>query len=210
MQIINCDTMRLDRGQVREAQRLLYLIYCIELNWEPTSGNPSRLAVEDGALVDDYDRQGLSIWYGVFDRKNPKEIVATGRVLHRDSAGCLELARYAIPNELRRLLAGNQQVVEMNRSGVKKSYRRTNVWARLLHAGFEYAVENNLDVVSTTAIPQVQAMHDNIGFSETNYQFKYNQTDERPAKVYWATADESASIAKKLEEIASPSPYSKL
>ena len=136
--------------------------------------------------------------------------MATGRVLHRDSAGCLELARYAIPSELRQLLASNQHVVEINRSCIKKSYRRTNVWAWLLHAGFEYAVKNHLEIVSTTAVPKVQAMHDNIGFSETDYQFKYDQRDDQPVKVYWATANESVSIAKKLEGIACPSPHSKL
>ena len=107
--------------QVTKAQRLLYSIYCTELSWQPAKNNPSNLKIEDGALVDDYDRQGLSIWYGVFDQKKPNEIVATRRVLHRDSAGCLELARYVIPSELRRLLASNQQVVEMNRSCIKKT-----------------------------------------------------------------------------------------
>ena len=204
MKIVHCDTVQLNRSQIKEAQRLLYSIYCTELSWQPTQNNPSNLKIEDGALVDDYDRQELSIWYGVFDQKNPDEIVATGRVLHRDSEGCLELARYAIPSELRRLLESNLEVVEMNRSGIRKTYRRTNVWAWLLHAGFEYAVKNHHDVVSTTAIPKVQAMHEKIGFFETHFQFKYNQTDEQPAKVYWATADERVSIVKKLERIACP------
>ena len=211
MKIIDCLVRQLeDPSHIIAAQRLLYSIYCGELNWQPTLSNPSNLAVEDGALIDDYDRQGLSIWFGIYDQKKPNEIVATGRILHQDSTGCLELARYAIPSKLERLLANNQQVVEMNRSGIKKSYRRTNVWAWLLHAGFNYAIKNHLEIIATTAIPKVQALHDAIGFFETDYSFKYNQTDKQPAKVYWATADESASIAKKLEEIACPSPPSKL
>ncbi len=187
--------------QILAAQKLLHLVYVAELNWQPASNNPSRLKIVADRLIDDYDEHAQ--WYGVYDKDNiDNGIIATGRILDRDNQPRLELERYAIPQQLREQLAQQKNIVEINRSAIKKDYRHSNVWAWLLYAGFNYCCANNYQVISSTANQKVQTMHDSIGFLATDYSFKYDAGDNNDSIVYWVDTEQTCSIAKKLKIIA--------
>ena len=200
MNKIDCKVIRLAPEEVFQAQRLLYQVYIEELNWSVPLNNPSHLQVVEHALQDDYDRE--AVWFGVYDRiNNPQQIIATGRIVHRDNEGRLELERYAIADVVRQRLQTNPSMVEMNRSAIDVNYRRSNVWSCLLQAGFEYCLEHHYSVVAATASQQVQSMHAAIGFNQWGPSFTYHDSDKQQACIYWAQYSQLDPIIQRLKAL---------
>ncbi len=152
---------RLSPDQIIDAQRLLYRVYGLELDWQPIPGNLSNMRYEDGRCRDDFEN--TAIWFGAFHKN---VLIGCLRVI----TGDLEASRYAE-------FPVNVTTIETNRMCIEKAHRKSTAIALMTLCGLLYCIPKGYKTVYGTVAPQTARRLLNLGWKETGIQFKYDKND---------------------------------
>jgi len=173
----------LDR--VDGCRRLLYEVYYEEGGWDPPQPNASGLRAnhERRRLEDQIDHEAT--WIGVIDRDG--RLVATTRIIDRQSSGALEIERYiALPPDLE-----GAAVIEANRVAVRRSHRKT--WAlaiaqmMAISTARRHGARRSVGAASAKIAFGPAAAY---GWRSTGISFRYHEDDPEPVHLIHCDLDE--------------------
>lgn len=186
------------------ARALLYESYIKDLAWEITHDNPSNIKVNHTdsrtLLTDDYDE--LSVW---FSTSNKEEVIACARLCREDENGLLEIERYEnARRSIKPILDQKEKlnIIELNREAILSSYseHRELYGLILLKEVFEYCLDKNHTVLTTSNIPDWIAIYKLIAFEEIKeYTFKYFDSEPAPVQVYMATSNDLKKLLRNID-----------
>lgn len=187
---------------LNKARSLLHNCYLEHLEWEIIHSNPSGINVQKQSnwniISDDYDE--LAVWFSVLNDEN--ECVACGRLCHKDSNGLLEIERYPhVRKLLKDILEKKHEfnILELNREAILPKYAENPIpYLLLLKLIFQYCLNKNHSILTTSNLSQWVTMYDQLGFKRLNISFKYFDSEPEPVVVYFA---QKFDIVKMLEKI---------
>lgn len=160
---------------VRCAQSLAAKVLVKEQGWRIPSPNPTRLRVEDGLLLDDYD--STAAWFGVFDAD---ELVGCLRVCSR-LEGEFELERYW--REVPSFITDEPAAWEATRFAIAPSHRLTDALLSLAHATSVWLLERDARLLfATSHFPRPGINYtETFGFTKLDSPFRYHPDDAEEA-----------------------------
>lgn len=174
---------------LNQARILLHDYYVRHLHWEIPENNPSGLHIRDQLkfqwIEDDYDLSAR--WFVL---KDSKQVIACARLCFPDSQGLLEIARYgnacSVLNSV--FETHKKNLVELNREAILMTHVNYKAcYLLLLQAIFEYCLERQQVLLTTTNIKEWVKCYKRIGFAhQAAYQFKYFDHEKKPVNVYIA------------------------
>lgn len=194
-----------DPEHLNKARSLLYYCYLEHLEWEIAHCNPSGIKIQqqgNGAIIsDDYD--DLAIWFSVLNNNNDDDCIACGRLCHNDFDGLLEIERYHNARKsLKDILEKKKQlnIVELNREAVSPKYaENSKPYLLLLKSIFQYCLNKNHTILTTSNLVKWVEIYDQIGFKRLNSTFKYFDAEPEPVVAYFACTHDIENMLKKID-----------
>ncbi len=180
----------LSPGEKANAQALLYETYVLEYKYSPKKNNPSEQTIITDTngrklLIDKFDRD--AIWLGVFH--------------HNKMIACMRLAstvngRYDIedycPDFSKLDIRSDPEMFEASRAATRREYRNKGIHTLLSLAVFVFCNLEKKSVFATTPIRFLQDQYQKLGIRcIENISFKYDTTDHKPVKLYYAKFSEN-------------------
>jgi hypothetical protein len=189
-------------GYLNKVRSLLHQCYLEHLEWEICQSNPSRIQIQqqDGKLIisDDYD--DLAVWFSVVNDND--DCIACGRICHNDVDGLLEVERYSnAKRSLKEVLHKKNQlnIVELNREAVLPEYANNNKpYLLLLKSIFQYCLNKNYTILTTSNLTQWVNIYDKIGFNRLNAPFRYFDSEPEPVISYFANKCDIKNMLSKI------------
>lgn len=183
-------TSVVDVYTLEKAKTLLYKYYVDKLKWDIPADNYSGIKIKktylQNKLIDDYD--DYSVWFSVLNEND--DVIACARLCKEDTGGLLEIERYSkAKQQLRSILNSKKQLnlIELNREAISPDYPDNKVASLfLLKSIFNYCLEHNYSVITTTNIPEWLTLYNSLPFIRLNQcRFRYAEIDPNPVEVYF-------------------------
>jgi hypothetical protein len=180
-----------NQEEINQALKLLYRVYCVEMQWQPPANNPSCYQIlylnDEPILTDKYEQ--VAQWYGIFDSDQQ---IGCFRLLPPIN-NLYELEEYSNINNL------PKPGVEIGRLAIESKSRILKQIA--LYRYFEFILnkipQEQLSLVVTTHLPALQKIFEQLEFASQGTLF-YHHTEEKPAQIY-SLSTRTDSIDQKLQ-----------